>query len=168
MLTKHFYLTQGFPIIVSIIQRTKANDLQYHRRKIQQFSCLYWLSFLRVHQFPMTIRSHNNITYKTQNNTIITLVRTNITRSFFVFSLNKYKTFTLLVPSVFLVNDKYEEKMKEGEDEWFKVMYIFTIIFSSQVRKCTCVLQLRYSFKRKPPVSFCAHRTLSSSTKKMY
>lgn len=168
MLTKHFYLTQGFPIIVSIIQRTKANDLHYHRWEIQQFSCLYRSSFLLVHQFPTTIRSHNNITYKTQNNTIVTLVRTNITRSFFVFSLNKYRAFTLLVPNVSLINDKYEENMKEGEDEWFKVIYIFTIVFSSLVRKRTCVLQLRYSFKREPSVSFCAHRTLSSPTKKMY
>lgn len=33
---------------------------------------------------------------------------------------NIYK---LLVASVFLVNDKYEEKMKEEKEEWFKVNY---------------------------------------------
>ena len=35
---------------------------------------------------------------------------------FFIFI---YRLLTLLVPSIFLVDDKYEEKMKEKEDEWY-------------------------------------------------
>ena len=40
--------------------------------------------------------------------------------------------YTLLVASVFLVNDKYGEKMKEEKDEWFKVNYKLTQIYFSR------------------------------------
>lgn len=36
--------------------------------------------------------------------------------------------YTILVASIFLLNNKYEEKMEEEKDEWFKVNYKLTQI----------------------------------------
>lgn len=40
--------------------------------------------------------------------------------------------YTLLVASVFLVNDKYGEKVKQEKNEWFKMNYKLTQIYFSR------------------------------------
>lgn len=58
--------------------------------------------------------------------------------------LLRTERFTLLVCSVVLVNDKLRGKNERGKlANPSKVDYMFTVISSSRVQRCRCILQLR-------------------------